>query len=787
MKKIYLLIIVTTLLVTSIMGQNLTQTIRGQILDSDTKQPLVGANILIEKTSPALGASTDINGKFFIEKVPVGRHTIKAVYIGYQDYVVSELLVGSGKEVILSIYLKENIIESETIVVIAEQRKDVPINSMATVSARTFTVEETQRYAASINDPSRLAQSYAGVSSADDENNELIIRGNSPRGMLWRLEGIEIPNPNHFRDGEGASGGGVSILSSQMLSNSDFFTGAFPAEYGNAMAGVFDIKLRKGNPDKREYTFQLGVMGADISAEGPFIKGQSATYLFNYRYSTLTMLNKLGIKISDEVIVPIFQDLSFKFHFPTSAIGVFSLFGLAGKSDAGDSAIEDSTEWEYRSDRFREKEYHEMGVIGLSNFYAFSNKKTYLKSVLAVSAESHTVKQDSLDDFSNYNQFYKDTFTYNTIRFSVTLNHKFNASHVIRTGIIYSRLGFDIYARGLDFDKDKFVTWVNNDGNTGVLQGFGQWKWRPGQDLSINSGLHYTQFLLNNHSTFEPRLGLKWQIREDQAINAGVGFHSRVETISNYLAKEIQPDESYLQPNKDLDLSKAFHAVLGYDKSFSNSLRLKLEAYYQYLYDVPIEDDPGSKLSALNYNEGFATIPLINEGSGENYGIEITFEKFLSDNYYFLGTASLFESKYIAGDKKERNTQFNGNYVFNLLGGKEFLLGNKNNILGFNGRLIWKGGNRYTPINLPESISQGETVRYEERTFEAKAPDYFRLDIGINFRKNNPGWAWILSLDIQNVTNRLNIHSEYFDSSANKIRKNTLLGFVPILNYRLEF
>lgn len=142
---------------------------------------------------------------------------------------------------------------------------------MATVSARSFTVEETSRYAGSLNDPSRMAANYAGVSSTSDARNDIIIRGNSPLGVLWRLNGMEIPNPNHFGS-LGTTGGPVSILNNNLLDKSDFLTGAFPAEYGNALAGVFDLQMRSGNNEKTEFLGQVGFNGFELGAEGPIGK-----------------------------------------------------------------------------------------------------------------------------------------------------------------------------------------------------------------------------------------------------------------------------------------------------------------------------------------------------------------------------------------------------------------------------------------------------------------------------------------------------------------------------------
>src|SRR5688572_1623639 len=346
-------------------AQNLTQTIRGRILDRESQAPLIGASVALVSTNPVMAVMTDADGYFKLSKVPVGRHTIKINYVGYEEQVVPELLLGSGKELVLSIGLAENLNQMQEVVIKAEAEKGRAQNEMAVLSARTISVEETKRYAASLSDPARAALNYAGVGATEDMSNEIVVRGNSPKGVLWRLEGIEIPNPNHFSE-EGASGGPISILSVNMIDNSDFFTGAFPAEYGNALSGIFDMKLRKGNNEKREYAFQAGVLGVDFAAEGPFKKGGKASYLANYRYSTLAVLNKIGIKLDGDN-TPDFQDFSFKVNVPTQKAGIFSVWGIGGLSNDVSKAETDPDKWTEKEDHFNDVFRSGMGVTGLSH------------------------------------------------------------------------------------------------------------------------------------------------------------------------------------------------------------------------------------------------------------------------------------------------------------------------------------------------------------------------------------------------------------------------------------
>jgi len=775
MKKITFYIFLFLILTQQLNSQSLTQNIRGRVIDKDSKDPLEWVSMVIVNSKPSIGTTTDGEGIFRFDELEVGRYSIELYYMGYESKTVSNILIGAGKEVVLEIEMTESLVKLDEVIISAERQNGEVINKMAAVSARSFSVEETKRYAGSFNDPSRMASSYAGVSGSPEGDNDIVIRGNSPRGLLWRLEGIEIPNPNHFAE-EGATGGPISILNGNVLSDSDFFTGAFPSEYGNAYSGVFDIKLRKGNNEKREYSFQAGVLGLDASMEGPFKKGSSASYLVNYRYSSLSLLNAMGIKIAGDA-VPKFQDASFNLSFPTLKYGTFNLFGVGGISNINEG------DTSYTNDFATG-----MGVIGLGHTY-FLNKNTYIRTVLAVTGSSNKWKYNEPDTSDTFILKAREDFVYVNGRAAVTLNKKLDARNAMQLGLIYSRLTYDLESANYDNDLDRLVVDINDKGATDQLQGFLSWKYRVNDKLTIYPGVHYLRLFLNDNYSIEPRLGLKWQVAPNQSVNAGVGMHSKVETISNYLAQHTYPEGGVVQHNKDLGFTKARHYVLGYENMLSKNLMLRLELYYQQLYAVPIEDSANSTFSALNYTYGYTTRPLANKGTGTNYGIDLTLEKFFSNNYYFLATASLYESKYVAGDGIERGTRFNGSYVVNALGGKEFNIGRgtKARVFSVSAKGSWAGGRRYTPIDLDESREKGYTVRDESRAFEEQADAFMRFDLKLALRRDKKKTTRVWELDIQNVTNRLNMAGDYYDSSKDEIVTYTQLGFLPTLSYRIEF
>lgn len=774
-------IILLLLLCLPLSGQaqtNLQQTIRGQVIDEDTRIPLIGANIVIVDSQPLLGATSDFDGNFKIENVPVGRLTLRITYLGYEDALLSNQLIGAGKQLILEIPMREAILSTEVVVVTAGKgNKGEALNEMAVVSTRSFSVEETKRYAAGISDPARMISANAGVvSNNGDEDNAIIIRGNSPKGLLWRLEGVEIPNPNHFA-GEGASSGGISILSANMLSRSDFYTGAFPADIGNALSGAFDIRLRNGNNEKREYTFQAGVLGMEAAVEGPFKVGGQSSFLFNYRYSTLALLTDLGVGIVDEGEVTTYQDASFKVNLPTKNYGIFSIYGIGGLS---------LNSYDTPSDTEKETYETNMGAAGVNHSINFG-KKTLLTNNISLSGTQ--LLDDSSDPFIGY-QFLEDkkkTFW----RYASSLRTKFNARHILETGLIATRQSYQFIETEKDPEEEPpfdDYEYLNDKGNANSLQAYTSWKFRITDELTLVNGLHLLHFGLNNKTTIEPRSALKWRLKENQSLSLGFGLHSRIESLDYYLVKYVDENGVTSQPNTDLDFTKARHFVLGYDNQFSPNWFFKTEFYYQSLYDVPVAADSTDIFSALILESGFTTEPLVNEGEGENYGVELSVQRFFNKDFYLLFNTSVYQSTYTAIDGKTRNTPFSSNFGCNALVGKEYTVGkNGQNIFGINIRGTWAGNKRYLPIDLAQSIEENQTVRDFDRAFEDRYADFIKFDLQLSYRKNKKKRTGEFRLDLLNVTNRANEQFKFFNSDTQDIFTATSTGLIPSLSYRLEF
>ncbi len=763
----------------SAFGQVPQQTIRGVVTDADSGELLSGVTISIADTEPPIGTSTDEFGKFRLESLPIGYYNLNVSYVGYEKLTLSQLLLESGKELVLDIRLSEKVETLGEVVLIGKRASGA---SISPVSINTLTQEEVIRFPGTFYDPSRLVMTFPGVASTDDQANNISIRGNSPNAMNWRLEGVEIVNPNHlsnagtFSDRPTQNGGGVNILSAQLLGTSHFLTGAFPANYGNSLSGVMDMRLRTGNNEKYEFTAQAGLIGVDLAAEGPFTKNNDASFLVNYRYSFIGLLTGLGVEVSDEDIR--FQDFAFNINIPSRGAGRFMIFGMTGNSQNFFEAERDTSAWEFQKDRSDIYFENSMSAFGLSHHIQLGARTSWNSTFAFSSRESIREAFRLDDDFNSFEVAY-DIIEQRKNVLTTKINHRFDASSKLNVGIFLNEFGDDFFSV-----EDS--TEVNFDGieRSVLIQPYIQYqKFFLNNRLQMDMGLHYQFHSFNSAQSLEPRLALRYNVDQKHSINLAYGLHSQVQPATLYFAN------SPTQTNENLGFSKAHHFILGYNYHVARNVKLTTELYYQSLFDIPVSSDPQSSFSALNLLEGFTLEDLVNEGTGRNYGLEVGLQKTFSDDFFFLANASLFESKYTGADGIERDTRFNSNYIFNLTGGKEFRWSktDKQKVFGINARLAYYGGFRDTPIDREASILAGETIYITEEAFTIRQADFFKMDLRLYWKNNKQKYSSTVSLDVQNATNRENIAFSYFDPEQGDIIVKNQLGIIPVLSYRIEF
>ena len=805
MKKGLLLIIFISL--SALLFSQTTQTIRGKIVDKESQYPIIGANVIvITDTTTLKGASTDINGKYRIKEVSLGRHKVKISFMGYKDRVIS-VIVNSGKELIINMELEESYVEMEAVEITANSKNRGVKNEMALVSVTSFSVEETEKYAGSRGDPARMASNFAGVQGSDDSRNDIVVRGNSPLGVLWRVDGIDIPNPSHFSIA-GSSGGPVSIINNKVMANSDFFTGAFPAEYGNSISGVFDLKLRNGNNEKHEFSGQFGFLGTEIMAEGPLSKKSGSSYLLAYRYSTLSYLGKIGLKLGTDAI-PNYQDLSFKLNFPQKKGGTLSFFGISGISNIdivlSDAEKPDPDQLELYGQQDRDQYFGTgMAIVGMTYMKPLSTK-AFWKTTISGSIENQsalhnyfirhvdsTSKEYVVDDIYTILDYNFRQYKYSIASF---FNKKINKQDVLKFGINADMYVFDFrdsLFRDQALPRHWDLRW-NHQGNAFLLQPFIQLKHKFSETFVMNFGLHSQIFSLSKNTTFiEPRVGLKWNMDEKQTLNAGLGMHSQMQPTYTYFYQTPTGNgNEKIQQNQAMDFTKSFHAVLGYSNAISRGFFLKSEVYYQYLYNIPVTITPSS-FSMVNQGGGFGRMfpeALQNSGTGTNIGLELTIEKYFSKSFFSMLTGAIYDSKYKGSDGIERNTSYNGNFAVNLLVGKEFKIGEKG-VLSFGTKISWAGGKRYGLVDTLQSALAKEVIFQDEQFNEFQFKNYFRADLKINYRLNTKHLTHEFGLDLVNlfgIKNLLSLTYAPTPDNPTRITENPQLGFLPLFYYRVDF
>lgn len=763
-----------------------TQTVRGHVCDAASGEPMIGVTIQVENGT-VKGAVTDINGEFIVKNVPVGRHSVRATYIGYEPVLLKEQLVSSGKELILDLRLRENIAELGEVVVKPRVNKQLPLNEMAQVGARMFSVEETSRYAGGMADPARTASMFAGVATGGATNG-ISIHGNSPQMQQWRVEGIEIHNPNHFAEITEAGGGIFTSLNGAVLANSDFLTGAMPAEFGNALSGAFDMKMRIGNNSKYEHAAQIGTLGVDLASEGPLHKKSKASYLINYRYSFLEIAKKLhAINMDKETLD--YQDLSFKLNMPTAKAGTFAVW-FTGLIDNYAIDVADASDWETLWDTNDSWSRQKNWALGMSHNYRFKTGGTLRSSIAYTGAYARLGMNDYDEQLHKMPNMKGRNVSWNLIA-DVQHQHKFSPRYTIQNGINHQHMDFCTWLDYIKVVGGPMYRVYESEGNTGLTRFYTNHKIALNQRLSAVAGANVMWFNLNNQWLFEPRISMQYKTSASSTLAWAYAMNSRKESIDTYFVKDSQKQaqEESNNPNKNLGLTRSHHISISFTQRLGENAIIKIEPYWQWLFDVPVEE--GSTYSIINHHKFFQDCILANEGKGRNYGIDLTIERYLKDGLYGMLTATLFKSEYRDALRRWHHSRHDRTFITNILGGKEWMVGRgKKNIFGINGRLTLMGGDRYTPI--PEGISFEDIIQRPDKSLPEDSDNPYSKQMGMNV-----GYAFSMKYTInqKNVAHHFIIeylqvrsfHGQTFDLRTHKIvNKYTSLTF-PNIAYRIEF
>ncbi len=739
-------------------------TIRGVVKDNVTQAAVGNATVTVVGTE--FNTISNEAGEFEFKGVPVGRLELSITSVGFRPQLVKELLLGSNKTLVLDIFLESQTEDLSEVVVTAAS----PNLSGAKNSIQSITVEQVLRFPASFFDPARLAFSFPGVANTNDQANGMSIRGNNPRGLQWRLEGMEIVNPNHlanagtFSDQATSNAGGVNMISAQMLGNMNFLTGAFPAEYGNAISGVMDMRLRKGNSTEYEHTAQVGLLGIDLATEGPLSKKNGSSYLLNYRYSFTGLLALGGLTFGGEDIR--FQDLSLNLSFPNEKLGDFTIFGMGGlNSNEFTFEDEDGLGPQFEKDISTINYSGKMGVAGVTHSKRI-NSGLLWKNALVFSG-SRTSREQFIDPASVLFLPYQNEITKTRkLSFSSIFTNRVSSNSSLKAGLYITRTSDSLSSLQSDLFQD-MSSWI--------VQPFAQYNASLGSKAYLTVGLHYLNYSLNNTSSIEPRANLGFELSSKSEINLSYGRHSQLFSSLLYAG------------NDELKPTLSDHYVLGYDLKLQKSASISAELYYQSLSN-DLGNSALSHLSGVNLTDyiNLDIRSLNNDGKSRNYGIELNYNKYLDNGFFALINTTLYKSEYMASDGEYYESRYSGNHIVNLTIGKEWSI-SKDRILGLNTRIVWMGGFRSYQINEQASVLQQRTVFNYNIGLTDKRADYFRPDLRIYLKRSKAKLNRMWSIDIQNVANYQNESFDYYDAFQGKVITKYQLGLIPMLNYRWEF
>ncbi len=746
------------------------QTLRGTVRDASTGEVISGANLSLRAAPDSLhlSAVSDISGQYFFQNLRPGYYTMSIDYSGYRPMIIREINIAGGKETLLDVNYDQNVdLPMLTIINSANRRPLQPLSEIP------LTREQTFRFPATFFDPARLAMTYPGVMNNDDQANGLSVRGNSPAFVRWHLEGTDIVNPNHltnagtFSDRPTAAAGGVLMFSAQLLDNSSLLTGSFPAGYGEALGGIMDMNLRRGNNRQHEFTAQTGLIGLDLSAEGPLFEKGKNSYLVNYRYSTVGLLGQMGISFGDEEID--FQDLSFKLNFQGKNGGEWSLFGLGGLSNNVFEHKTDSASIDEFKDFFDIDYTSKTGVIGLSNWSPLG-KKGWVKFSLTASTQSNDRTSESAQ-YSEYDSYdYVDESKFSG---SATLSQRLSAQWRIMTGVTLTRQYFRyeslLYTQPQETPEHQYL----------VTQPWANATWNSlNEKTSIQAGLHSLIFPYKDRVTVEPRLTVTQILAPNHRLALSGGMYSAIAPL--WLLEE------------ELDIQRAWHGGLRYTWNATPEWIFKGEVFWQQQTDVGVDNTP-STFSLLNENEYkiYQNKTLVYSNAGKNRGLEISAERYFTGGWFALANATLLKSDYRGSDDVWRTSRWHTRYIVNLTGGKEWQRDKRPGQVrsfGINGRLTWTDGLRAMPVDAIASAAAGYTVFDERSGYSIAQRDYVRLDLRVYWKRSfdnrrNSTFA----MDFQNVTMRENIAYQYWDSYTQEVETKYQLGLIPNLSWRLEF
>ena len=792
------LIVLTILLSHGMVLAQHVETLRGVVVDHQTKAPLPGATVTIRGTSRFYTTSSDFNGWFEIENVPVGLHDIVVELKDYKNQLLRNVSVVTGKEAFRLIELDQKIKDNKKDIDIRPYKPGIARNAAATVSALSFNRENVEASDNVAEDPAEMAAELPAFRQVMAGRNDLSIRGNSPTGLVWQIDGIPVVAPN-FGHEIGLPGGTYPLLPGTLMGKSEVDYGPAPAGPVDALAGKFNLRFRDGNRVDRRYSLEMGSYGTAVSAEGPISRKPSSSYLVYYRNTLPSVLSGSGVEPVPGIF-PDRQQAAFKVNFPTHFAGTFSLFATGGKNKVtmvrGESMHPENF-YVYgglpETDNYLDETLY---TAGFSHQLFWQRGMNSIKTTVGISGYEQTSRMEM---YRNATLRQIDTGNDNheqELFFSSCFQHKPSASNYLVAGItarIHQVNFADSTLTGNVtpvYPKTYYPLLNASESGMVQIQADAGWQHKFGNTTAVYMGLNASYFAFSQTTSIEPRLSIRHEYNSKTFVSIGYGLKSQLQPMFLYFMKTKADVTGTVltEGNRNLGPTRMHQLVGAIDRNFGANLRLHAEVYFQQLMKVPIERRLSS-YSMMNYGSGFrdySIYPLVNQGTGQNKGLELQLDKYLSHGYYFRLSGTFYDSKYKASDGASRNTAFNGNYKSDVVLGTHFPV-SSNGSLDINLHVMYAGGAPLPGINDSTSVLVGYTVYDEAMRYANREPAWYRLDARVTMKWSMRWLSHELSLNLRNLTDEKILWRRYFNPGSGAVERQYQLGFVPTVLYRVYF
>lgn len=740
--RIFCLVCLFFCLSLSMAAASINYTVSGKVIDKQSRQPIAYANVFV-KGLPGKGASTDSVGMFRIEQVPPGIYRFESSCIGYLSVITSEYIV-SASTTFVEIEMEEDANMLEAVVVTPSPfRKSIE----SPVGMRIIGLQEIEKSPGANRDVSRIVRSYPGVSfSPIGYRNDLIVRGGSPTENRFYMDGIEIPNINHFAT-QGASGGPVSIVNADLIREITFYTGAFPADRSGALSSVLDFKLKDGNPDKQSFKATLGASEVSLSGSGHM--GDRTTYLFSIRQSYLQMLFKvLGLPF-----LPNFIDGQFKIKTRLSDHDELTFLGLTGIDKMKLNTDEKGEDAEYLLS-YLPTINQETFTLGAS--YKHYSGKHVQQLVLSHNyLNNRNLKYRNNDNSSEKNLTLRlrSTEQKTSLRFENQTNLGLwdlktgaELTHSIYTNNSRQRIYTD--ASSMSVYETSLYIW-------GWGAFFTSNYTTPNKRFSMSAGVRMDGNNYSHHMTqlwkqFSPRLSASYKLTEQWSLSANSGIYYQ---LPPYTALGYK-DNNGIYANKSLEYMQVQENSLGIDWHWQDRFMVSAEGFFKGYRHIPFSLGDNIPLLCKGNDYGvIGTEALTSTASGRAYGLETMFRWQVPGKFNVVSSFTLYKSEYRNTNDKFVPSAWDNRFILNLSG--TYNLPRRWSI---GGKVSCIGGSPYTPYDEEKSSlveawdAKGQPYYDYSRYNAERLPSFTQLDIRVDksfyFRRCMLG----LYLDIQNIT-----------------------------------